>query len=57
MTDQNNITTTLTHETTPTFVEMLSRCGLSPEVWTALDDASKAEWIRVWHAEKAGANG
>lgn len=56
MTDNGN-TVVLNDKTTPTFVEMLARCGLSPEVWAALDDARKEEWIRVWHAEKAGANG
>jgi hypothetical protein len=59
MTDQNNtnVTTALTHETTPTFVEMLARCGLSPEVWTALPTAQKEEWVNLWFAEQAVAHG
>lgn len=50
MTDQN-ITTTLTSETVPTFVQILERCGLTPEQWRALDEPRKEEWLRVWFAE------
>jgi hypothetical protein len=57
MTDQNNINTHLTGDTTPTFTEILLLSGVAPETWAALPTAQKEEWIRVWHARKAGANG
>jgi hypothetical protein len=56
MSDNTN-TVVLNDTTTPTFIEMLARCGLTPEQWRALDEPRKQEWIRVWNAEKAGANG
>jgi hypothetical protein len=57
MTDQSNtnITTTLTHETTPTFVEMLHFAGLGPETWAALPNEQKLEWLRAWTAKHAEA--
>jgi hypothetical protein len=41
----------------PSFYELLALSGLAPERWIALDDARKQEWIRVWHAKKAGLHG
>lgn len=53
MTEQTNINTHLTGDTTPTFAQILFLSGLGPETWAALPTAQKQEWLNVWFARNA----
>jgi hypothetical protein len=41
----------------PSYLDLLALSGLAPERYNALSEREKAEWVRAWHAKKAGLHG